>query len=83
MQFDRITVTGTEDVLMAAVLAQGETVIGNAAREPEVQDLAELLNKMGARIEGAGTSTIRVQGVAGCMAPSTPLLPTALKRGPS
>jgi UDP-N-acetylglucosamine 1-carboxyvinyltransferase len=63
VQFDRITVTGTEDVLMAAVLAQGETVIGNAAREPEVQDLAELLNKMGARIEGAGTSTIRVQGV--------------------
>jgi UDP-N-acetylglucosamine 1-carboxyvinyltransferase len=63
VQFDRITVTGTEDVLMAAVLAQGETVIGNAAREPEVQDLAELLNKMGARIEGAGTSTIRVEGV--------------------
>ena len=63
VQFDRITVTGTEDVLMAAVLARGETVIGNAAREPEVQDLAELLNKMGARIEGAGTSTIRVQGV--------------------
>jgi UDP-N-acetylglucosamine 1-carboxyvinyltransferase len=63
VQFDRITVTGTEDVLMAAVLAQGETVIGNAAREPEVQDLADLLNKMGACIEGAGTSTIRVQGV--------------------
>jgi UDP-N-acetylglucosamine 1-carboxyvinyltransferase len=63
VQFDRITVTGTEDVLMAAVLADGETVIGNAAREPEVQDLAELLNKMGARIAGAGTSTIRVQGV--------------------
>jgi UDP-N-acetylglucosamine 1-carboxyvinyltransferase len=64
VQFDRITVTGTEDVLMAAVLARGETVIGNAAREPEVQDLAALLNKMGARIEGAGTSTVRVQGVA-------------------
>jgi UDP-N-acetylglucosamine 1-carboxyvinyltransferase len=63
VQFDRITVTGTEDVLMAAVLAEGETVIGNAAREPEVQDLAALLNKMGARVEGAGTSTIRVQGV--------------------
>ena len=63
VQFDRITVTGTEDVLMAAVLARGETVIGNAAREPEVQDLAALLNKMGAQIEGAGTSTIRVQGV--------------------
>ena len=63
VQFDRITVTGTEDVLMAAVLAKGETVIGNAAREPEVQDLAALLNKMGAHIEGAGTSTIRVRGV--------------------
>jgi len=63
VQFDRITVTGTEDVLMAAVLADGETLIQNAAREPEVQDLAELLNKMGARIEGAGTSTIHVEGV--------------------
>jgi UDP-N-acetylglucosamine 1-carboxyvinyltransferase len=63
VQFDRITVTGTEDVLMAAVLAHGETVIGNAAREPEVRDLADLLNKMGARIEGAGTSSIRVRGV--------------------
>jgi len=64
VQFDRITVTGTEDVLMAAVLARGDTVIRNAAREPEVQDLAALLNKMGARIEGAGTSTIHVQGVS-------------------
>ena len=64
VHFDRITVTGTEDVLMAAVLADGETLIRNAAREPEVVDLAALLNKMGARIEGAGTSTIRVEGVA-------------------
>jgi UDP-N-acetylglucosamine 1-carboxyvinyltransferase len=64
IHFDRITVTGTEDVLMAAVLAQGETVIENAAREPEVVDLATLLMKMGAAIEGAGTSTIRVRGVA-------------------
>ena len=64
VQFDRITVTGTEDVLMAAVLADGQTVIQNAAREPEVQDLAALLNKMGARIEGAGTPTVRVDGVA-------------------
>jgi UDP-N-acetylglucosamine 1-carboxyvinyltransferase len=61
--FDRITVTGTEDLIMAAVLAKGETVIRNAAREPEVSDLAELLTKMGARIEGAGSSTIRIQGV--------------------
>jgi len=64
VSFDRITVTGTEDLLMAAVLASGETVINNAAREPEVVDLAELLKKMGASIEGAGTSTIRVKGVA-------------------
>ncbi|MGD1071243.1 MAG: UDP-N-acetylglucosamine 1-carboxyvinyltransferase [Bryobacteraceae bacterium] len=62
--FDRITVTGTEDILMAAVLADGETLIENAAREPEVTDLAALLVKMGARIEGAGTSRILVQGVS-------------------
>src|SRR5580700_1316814 len=62
--FDRITVTGTEDLLMAAALAEGETIIQNCAREPEVADLAALLNKMGAKIEGAGTSTIRVRGVS-------------------
>jgi UDP-N-acetylglucosamine 1-carboxyvinyltransferase len=61
--FDKITVTGTEDLLMAAVLAEGETVMENCAREPEVTDLAALLSSMGARIEGAGTSTIRVRGV--------------------
>jgi UDP-N-acetylglucosamine 1-carboxyvinyltransferase len=61
--FEKITVTGTEDLLMAATLAEGETVLENCAREPEVADLANLLNKMGARIEGAGTPTVRVQGV--------------------
>ena len=61
--FDKITVTGTEDLLMAAALAEGETVMRNCAREPEVADLADLLNKMGAQIEGAGTPTIRIQGV--------------------
>jgi len=61
--FDKITVTGTEDLLMAATLAEGETVMENCAREPEVSDLAALLGKMGAHIEGAGTSTIRIQGV--------------------
>jgi UDP-N-acetylglucosamine 1-carboxyvinyltransferase len=60
--FDKITVTGTENILMAASLAEGETIIGNAAREPEITDLAELLIKMGADIEGAGTSVIRVRG---------------------
>ncbi len=61
--FEKITVTGTEDLLMAATLADGETIMQNCAREPEVADLADLLNKMGAKIEGAGTATIRVQGV--------------------
>ncbi len=60
---DMVTVTGTENLLMAATLADGETVLENAAREPEVHDLAEMLIKMGARIEGHGTSQIRVQGV--------------------
>jgi len=62
--FDKITVTGTEDLLMAAALAEGETLMQNCAREPEVADLADLLNKMGAHIEGAGTPTIRVKGVS-------------------
>ena len=62
--FDKITVTGTEDLLMAAVLAEGETLMENCAREPEVTDLAALLTAMGAKIEGAGTSTIRVRGVS-------------------
>jgi UDP-N-acetylglucosamine 1-carboxyvinyltransferase len=61
--FDKITVTGTEDLLMAAVLADGETLMENCAREPEVTDLANLLIRMGAKIEGHGSSTIRVQGV--------------------
>jgi len=62
--FDKITVTGTEDLLMAAVLAEGETLMENCAREPEVGDLVALLIAMGAKIEGAGTSTLRVQGVS-------------------
>jgi UDP-N-acetylglucosamine 1-carboxyvinyltransferase len=61
--FEKITVTGTEDLLMAATLADGETTLENCAREPEVVDLAMLLNKMGAQIEGAGTHRIRVRGV--------------------
>jgi UDP-N-acetylglucosamine 1-carboxyvinyltransferase len=62
--FDKITVTGTEDLLMAAVLADGETLMENCAREPEVTDLAALLTSMGANIEGAGTAIIRVKGVS-------------------
>ena len=60
---DMVTVTGTENLLMAATLAEGETVLENAAQEPEITDLAEMLIKMGARIEGHGTSRIRIQGV--------------------
>lgn len=61
--FDDITVTGTENIMMAAALAEGETIIENAAREPEIPDLAELLTKMGAKIHGAGTSVITIEGV--------------------
>ena len=60
---DMVTVTGTENFLMAATLAEGETILENAAQEPEITDLAEMLIKMGARIEGHGTSRIRIQGV--------------------
>ena len=63
IHFDRITVTGTEDLIMASVLARGETTLRNAAREPEVSDLCALLSKMGAQIEGAGTSTLHIRGV--------------------
>jgi UDP-N-acetylglucosamine 1-carboxyvinyltransferase len=66
---DMITVTGTENLLMAATLAEGETVLENAAQEPEVTDLAELLIRMGARIEGHGGSRIRIEGVERLHAP--------------
>ncbi|MGP8247067.1 MAG: UDP-N-acetylglucosamine 1-carboxyvinyltransferase [Bryobacteraceae bacterium] len=79
--FDRITVTGTEDLLMAAVLAKGETVLRNAAREPEVVDLADLLVKMGARIEGAGTSTIRIQGVEKLAGAEHAIIPDRIEAG--
>jgi UDP-N-acetylglucosamine 1-carboxyvinyltransferase len=79
--FDRISVTGTEDLIMAAVLARGETVIRNAAREPEVADLANLLTKMGARIEGAGTSTIRIQGVERLHGAEHTIIPDRIEAG--
>ena len=79
--FDRITVTGTEDVLMAAVLAKGETVIRNAAREPEVTDVADLLVKMGAKITGAGTSEIRVQGVERLHGAEHEIIPDRIEAG--
>ena len=79
--FDRISVTGTEDLLMAAVLANGETIIENAAREPEVVDVAALLTKMGASIEGAGTSTIRVRGVTKLHGAEHTIIPDRIEAG--
>jgi UDP-N-acetylglucosamine 1-carboxyvinyltransferase len=81
IHFDRITVTGTEDLLMAAVLARGETVINNAAREPEVKDVADLLIAMGAKIEGAGTSTITVQGVERLHGAEHAIIPDRIEAG--
>ncbi|MDA1312508.1 MAG: UDP-N-acetylglucosamine 1-carboxyvinyltransferase [Acidobacteria bacterium] len=81
IHFDRITVTGTEDLMMAAVLAEGETTIENAALEPEVADLADLLTKMGARIEGAGTSTIRIQGVSELHGATHAIIPDRIEAG--
>ena len=79
--FDKITVTGTEDLLMAAVLAEGETVMENCAREPEVTDLAGLLTAMGAKIEGAGTATIRVQGVTRLRGARYRIIPDRIEAG--
>jgi UDP-N-acetylglucosamine 1-carboxyvinyltransferase len=79
--FDKITVTGTEDLLMAATLAEGETIMQNCAREPEVADLATLLNKMGANIEGAGTSTIRVTGVTKLHGARHRIIPDRIEAG--
>jgi UDP-N-acetylglucosamine 1-carboxyvinyltransferase len=79
--FDKITVTGTEDLLMAATLAEGETILQNCAREPEVADLAALLNKMGARIEGAGTPTIRVKGVSKLKGTKHRIIPDRIEAG--
>jgi UDP-N-acetylglucosamine 1-carboxyvinyltransferase len=78
---DTVTVTGTENLLMAATLAAGETVIENAAREPEVVDLAEFLQAMGAQISGAGTDTIRIQGVERLGACDYTVLPDRIETG--
>lgn len=79
--FDTVTVTGTENLLMAAVLADGETVLENAAREPEVADLARFLNCMGARIGGAGSSTIRVKGVKSLHGTTHAVMPDRIETG--
>jgi UDP-N-acetylglucosamine 1-carboxyvinyltransferase len=79
--FDVVTVTGTENLLMAAVLADGETVLENAAREPEVADLAKFLTGMGAKIEGAGTGTITIQGVESLGGTEHSVLPDRIETG--
>ncbi|KPK58286.1 MAG: UDP-N-acetylglucosamine 1-carboxyvinyltransferase [Gammaproteobacteria bacterium SG8_31] len=78
---DTVTVTGTENLMMAATLARGETVIENAAREPEVIDLADCLVSMGARIEGAGTDTIHIQGVDSLRGARHEVLPDRIETG--
>jgi UDP-N-acetylglucosamine 1-carboxyvinyltransferase len=78
---DMVTVTGTENLLMAACLAEGETVLENAAQEPEVVDLAQLLTKMGAKIEGAGTSRIRIQGVPQLHSAEHTVVPDRIEAG--
>lgn len=79
--FDKVTVTGTENLMMASSLAEGVTVLNNAAREPEIIDLAELLNKMGARIEGAGTSSIRIEGVEELGGAEHTIIPDRIEAG--
>jgi UDP-N-acetylglucosamine 1-carboxyvinyltransferase len=79
--FDTVSVTGTENVLMAASLARGESVIRNAACEPEVGDLAELLRKMGARIQGDGTPTIRVEGSDALSGAEHAVIPDRIETG--
>ena len=79
--FDTVTVTGTENVMMAASLAEGETIIRNAAQEPEIVDLTDLLIKMGARIQGAGGSTIRIEGVESLHGAEHRVIPDRIETG--
>ncbi|GAB6041756.1 UDP-N-acetylglucosamine 1-carboxyvinyltransferase [Endothiovibrio diazotrophicus] len=78
---DMVTVTGTENLMMAAALADGETVIENAAREPEVVDLANCLNAMGAQVRGAGSDTITIEGVEGLRGTRYEVLPDRIETG--
>lgn len=81
IDFEKVTVTGTENVMMAASLAKGKTVIKNAAKEPEIEDLADLLNKMGARIKGAGTSVIEIEGVETLGGAEHTIIPDRIETG--
>lgn len=79
--FDKVTVTGTENLMMAAVLAKGTTILNNAAREPEVVDLAKLLSRMGARIIGAGTDQIKIEGVEKLRGAEHTIIPDRIEAG--
>ena len=81
LTMDLITVTGTENLMMAATLADGQTVIENAAREPEVVDLARFLQRMGAKIAGAGTDTIRIEGVESLHGAEHTIMPDRIETG--
>src|SRR6267154_811255 len=81
VKFEKITVTGTENVLMAATLADGETVLENVAREPEITDLIELLRKMGAKISGDGTATLRIEGVQRLAGADHTVIPDRIEAG--
>src|SRR5256714_817508 len=79
--FDKVTVTGTENLMMAATLAEGRTVINNAGLEPEIADLAELLHRIGARVRGAGTPTITIEGVEALGAAEHTIIPDRIETG--
>ena len=81
ISFDTVTVTGTENLMMAATLAKGKTTLHNAAMEPEVVDLANVLNKMGAKVSGAGTSLIEVEGVESLHAVEHTIIPDRIEAG--
>jgi len=81
VKFEKITVTGTENILMAAALADGETVLENAAREPEITDLIELLRKMGAKISGDGTATLRIEGARKLAGADHTVIPDRIEAG--
>jgi UDP-N-acetylglucosamine 1-carboxyvinyltransferase len=81
ISFEKISVTGTENLMMAATLARGTTMLHNAAREPEVRDLAELLNKMGARVRGAGTPTVQIDGVESLGGAQHTIIPDRIETG--
>ena len=81
VRFMKVTVTGTENLLMAATLAKGKTVLHNAACEPEVSDLCDLLNRMGARVRGGGTSTIEVEGVDDLGGAEHTIIPDRIEAG--